>query len=84
MTLYWNVIFYLDPTDTLSLYIRIVKLDLLGCVIFHLDPIEPSVKLKKIIRNQDRLGTSELYNPTNPERSQRSLKDPNRFGLVGP
>ena len=53
-------------------------------VIFHFGQIEPSIKLKKIIRNQDRLGTSESYNPTNPERSQKSLKDPNRFGLVGP
>ena len=42
-----------------------------------------SVKLKKIKKNKSRLGSSESYNLTNPERLQRSLKDPNRFGQVG-
>ena len=39
-------------------------------VIFHLRQIEPFVKLKKITRNQDRLGSLESYDPTDPERSQ--------------
>ena len=51
--------------------------------IFHLGLTEPFFKLKKITRNQSRLGSSELYDPINPERSQRSLKDLDRFGQVG-
>ena len=31
MTLSWDIVFYLGPIDTLSLYIRIEKLDLLRC-----------------------------------------------------
>ena len=54
------------------------KLDLLG-FIFHLGPTEPSIKLKKITRNQGCLGSSKSYDPADPEQSQRSLKDPNRF-----
>ena len=50
--------------------------------IFHLDPTKPSVMLKMITRNQSRLGSSESYNPTNFEQSQRFLKDPDRFGQV--
>jgi len=30
MTFYWDVIFHLGPTDTLSLYITIAKLGILG------------------------------------------------------
>ena len=44
-------------------------------VIFHLGLIELFVKLKKITRNQDRLGSSKLYNTIDPERLQRFLKD---------
>ena len=77
------MLFFIWVQLTLFLYIRIVKLGLLGCVIFHFGPIEPSVKLKKITRNQDRLRSSKLYNPTDPERSQRSLKDPDHFWQVG-
>ena len=51
--------------------------------IFHLGPIEPSVKLKKITRNQSHLGSLESYDPMNLEQSQRSLKDLDRFGLMG-
>ena len=51
-------------------------------VIFHLDPIEYFVKLKKITRNHDRLRSSESYDPTDPERLQRSLNDPDCFGQV--
>ena len=76
MALYWNVIFHLDSIDTLSFYIRIAKLGLLGCY-FYLSPTEPFVKLKKIKTNQNRLGLSKSYNS---ERSQRSLKDSDRFG----
>ena len=54
--------------------LRIAKLGLLKCY-FHFGLIEPFVKLKKITRNQDRLGSLESYDPTDPERSQRSLKD---------
>ena len=74
MILYWNI-FNLSLTDTLSTleWKNLVYWDF----IFHLGPTEPSVKLKKITRNQFRLGSSELYDP---ERSQRSLKDLNRFG----
>ena len=77
MILYWNI-FNLSITDTLSTleWKNLVYWDF----IFHLGPIEPSVKLKKITRNQCRLGSSELYNPTEPERSQRFLKDLDRFG----
>ena len=56
---------------------------LLVCTIFHLGPTKPSVKLKKITRNQDRLGLSELYDLTDLEQSQRSLKDPDCFWQVG-
>ena len=64
MTLYWDI-FYLGSTNTLSTleWKNLVYLDF----IFHLDPIEPSVKLKKITRNQGCLGSSESYDPTNPE-----------------
>ena len=51
----------------ISLYLRIAKLSLLECFIFHLGPIEPSVKLKKITRNQGRLGLLESYDPIDPE-----------------
>ena len=77
MILYWNI-FNLILTDTLSIleWKNLVYEDF----IFHLGPIEPSVKLKKITRNQCRLGSSELYDPTDSERSQRSLKDLDHFG----
>ena len=76
MTLYWDI-YYLGPTDTLSTleWKNLVYWDF----IFHLSPIEPSVKLKKIIRNQGCLESSKLYDPTDPKRSLRFLKDPNRF-----
>ena len=77
MIFYWNI-FNLSLTDTLSTleWKNLVYWDF----IFHLGPTEPFVKLKKITRNQYRLGLSELYDPTDPERSQRSLKDLDRFG----
>ena len=76
MTRYWDI-FYLGPTDTLSTleWKNLVYWDF----IFHLSPTEPSVKLKKIIRNQGCLESSKLYDPTDPKRSLRFLKDPNRF-----
>ena len=82
MTLYWDIIFHLGPTDTLSLYITIAKLGILGCY-FSLSLTESSIKLKKIIRNQDHLELSKSYNSTNPKQSQRSLKDLDRFGTGG-
>ena len=51
--------------------------------IFYLDPTEPSVMLQMITRNQSRLGSSESYNPTDFEQSQRFLKDPDHFEQVG-
>ena len=77
MIFYWNI-FNLSLIDTLSTleWKNLVYWDF----IFHLGPIELSVKLKKIIRNQCRLGSSESYDPTDPERPQRSLKDLDRFG----
>ena len=65
MTLYWDI-FYLGPTDTLSTleWKNLVHWDF----IFHLSPTKPSVKLKMITRNQSRLGSSESYDPTNPEQ----------------
>ena len=77
MILYWNI-FNLSLTDTLSTleWKNLVYWDF----IFHLGPIEPFIKLKNIIRNRCHLGSSELYDPTNPERSHRSLKDLDRFG----
>ena len=76
MTLYWDI-FYLGPIDTLSTleWKNLVYWDF----IFHLGLTEFFVKLKKITRNQGHLGSSESYDP---ERSQRFLKDPNRFGQV--
>ena len=76
MTLYWDI-FYLGPIDTLSTleWKNLVYWDF----IFHLGPTEPSIKLKKIIRNQDCLGSSKSYDPTDPERSLRFLKDLDRF-----
>ena len=77
MILYWNI-FNLSLTNTLS------TLEWKNLAywnfIFHLGPTEPSVKLKKITRNQCRLRLSELYDPTDSERSQRSLKNLDRFG----
>ena len=80
MTLYWDF-FYLGSTDTLSTleWKNLVYWDF----IFHLDPIEPSVKLKKITISLGCLGSEESYDSTDLERLQRSLKDPNRFGQVG-
>ena len=77
MILYWNI-FYLSLTDTLFTleWKNLAYWDF----IFHLSPTESFVKLKKITRNQGRLGLSESYDPTDPERSQRSLKDLDRFG----
>ena len=79
MTLYWNI-FYSDPTGTLS------TLELKNLVywdfIFHLSPTEQSIKFKNITRNKGRLGSSESCDPIDPERSQRSLKDSNRFEQV--
>ena len=77
MTLYWDI-FYLSPTNTLSIleWKNLVYWDF----IFHFGPTEPSIKLKKITRNQGRLVSSESYDPTDLERSQRSLKDLDRFG----
>ena len=77
MILYWNI-FNLSLTNTLSTleWKNLVYWDF----IFHLDPTKPSIKLKKITRNQDRLGLSESYDPTDLERPQRSLKDLDRFG----
>ena len=77
MILYWNI-FNLSLTDIVSTleWKNLVHWDF----IFHLGPTEPSIKLKKITRNQCCLGSSELYDPTDPERSQRSLKDLDRFG----
>ena len=73
--------FNLGPTDALSTleWKNLVYWDF----IFHLGSTEPSVKLKKITRNQGHLGLSESYDPTDPERSQRSLKDPDCFWQVG-
>ena len=54
-------------TDTLSIleWKNLVYWDF----IFHLGPTEPSFKLKKITRNQGRLGSSKSYDPIDPERS---------------
>ena len=73
--------FYLGPTSILFTleWKNLVYWDF----IFQLGPTKPSVRLKMITRNQGRLGSSKLYNPTNPERLQRSLKDSNCFGQVG-
>ena len=67
MILYWNI-FYLSLTDTLFTleWKNLAYWDF----IFHLDPTKPSVKLKKITRNQGRLRSSESYDPTDLERSQ--------------
>ena len=51
-------------------------------VIFYLGLMESFVKLKMIIRNQNRLKSLESYDFTNLERSQRLLKDLNNFGRV--
>ena len=69
--------FYLGPTDTLSTleWKNLIYWDF----IFHLNPIKPSIKLEKITRNQGHLGSLELYDPTDFERLQKSLKDPNHF-----
>ena len=40
--------FSFELTLFISLYLKIAKLSLLECFIFHLGPTEPSVKLKKI------------------------------------
>jgi len=48
-----------------------------------LSPTKPSIKLKKITKNQNHLGSLESYDPTDLERLQRFLKDPDRFGQVG-
>ena len=48
--------------------LRIARLGLLRCI-FNSGLIESFVKLKKIIRNHDCLGSSESYNPSDPERS---------------
>ena len=77
MTFYWNI-FYLSLTDTL--FILEWKNLIYWNFIFHLGPTEPSVKLKKITRNQGRLGSSESYDPTDLERLQKSLKDLDCFG----
>ena len=79
MTLYWDIL-YLGPTDTLSTLEW--KNSAYYDFIFHLGPTEHSVKLKKIKRNQGHLGSSESYDPTNPEQSQKFLKDSDRFGQV--
>ena len=57
--------FYLSPTDTLSTleWKNLVYWDF----IFHLGSTKPSVKLRKIIRNQSCLGSSKSCDPTNPE-----------------
>ena len=80
MTLYKDI-FYLGLSDTLSTlkWKNLVYWDF----IFHLRPTEPSIKLKNFTRNQGHLGWSEPYNPTDPERSQRFLKDLDHFGQVG-
>jgi len=64
VTLYWNI-FYLGRTDTLSTlkWKNLFYWDFT----FHLDPTESFVMLKKITRNQSRLGSSESYNPTELE-----------------
>ena len=66
MTLYWNVIFrLLQPTlyfSTLE-WQNLVYWD----AIFYLGSTEPSVKLKKITKNQDHLKSSESYDPIDPE-----------------
>jgi len=51
--------------------------------IFHLGQTKPSVKVKKITRNQCCLKSSESYDPIDPERSQRSLKNLDCFRQVG-
>ena len=60
MTLYWDI-FYFNPIDTLSTleWKNLVYWDF----IFRLGPTEPSVKLKKITRNQGQLGSLESYDP---------------------
>ena len=77
---YWNI-FYLGLINTLSTleWKNLVYWDF----IFHLGPTEPFVMLKKITRNQSRLRSSKSYDSTNLERSQRFLKDLDRFGQVG-
>ena len=79
MTLYRDI-FYLGLSDTLSTlkWKNLVYWDF----VFHLGPIEPPIKLKNFTRNQGHFGSSEPYNPTDPERSQRFLKDLDRFGQV--
>ena len=81
MTLYWNFFFYLGPNDTLPTleWKNIVY----GDFIFHLGSIEPSIKLKNIAKNKCRLGSLKSYNPTDPEQSQKFLKDSDRFRHVG-
>ena len=76
---YWDI-FYLGQTDALFTleWKNLVYWDF----IFHLSSTEPSVKLKKITRNQGYLGSLELYDPTDPERLQRFLKDLDCFGQV--
>ena len=65
----------------MTLYLSTLEWQNMVCwdVIFHLRPTEHFVKLKKITRNQDHLGLSESYDPTNPEQLQRFFKDPDRF-----
>ena len=38
-------------------------------------PTEPSIKLKKITRNQNHFKSSKSYDPTDFEQLQRSFKD---------
>ena len=65
-----------------SLYIRVEKLGLLGFY-FSFRSIWVFCQVKKDYKkNQGHLGLSESYNPTDPEWSQRFLKDLDRFGQV--
>ena len=69
---YWDI-FYLGPTDALSTleWKNLVYWDF----IFHLGSTEPSVKLKKITRNQGHLGLSESYDPTDLNDRKNSWKN---------
>ena len=53
----------------MTLYLSTLEWQNMVCwdVIFHLRSTEHFVKLKKITRNQDHLGLSESYDPTDLE-----------------
>ena len=76
MTFYQNVIFHLGLTNTLFLYIKIAKLNLLGCYLsFGFNRVFCQV--------EENYKKAESFGIVRIVRSQRSLKDLDRFEQVG-